>query len=62
MIQHPILPSCILLLLLATPGQTQPAAPAAPLPELKLMQEKLAEPARPLTWVLTGDSITQGAK
>jgi lysophospholipase L1-like esterase len=62
MIRHPLLPSCVLLLLLASSGQSQPAATAAPLPELTLLQEKLAEPARPLTWVITGDSITQGAK
>jgi acyl-CoA thioesterase-1 len=62
MIRHPLLPHCVLLLLFATAGQTQPAATAAHLPEHKLLQEKLAEPAWPLTWVITGDSITQGAK
>ncbi len=35
---------------------------AAPLAELSLLQKKLSAPAEPLTWVITGDSITQGAK
>lgn len=62
MLRHPFLSSSLLLLLLATPGQAQPAAATDSRPELSLLQKKLAEPAQPLTWVITGDSITQGAK
>lgn len=63
MIRHPFLTSGLLLLLLATPSQAQPAAAtAAPLTELSLLQKKLSDLAQPLTWVITGDSITQGAK
>lgn len=63
MTKHLLLPSGTLLLLRATLAHTQPAAETAtPLTELSLLQEKLAAPAQPLTWVITGDSITQGAK
>lgn len=62
MTRDPFLISGLLLLLFATPGPAQPAAAATPLPELSLLQKRLAEPAQPLTWVITGDSITQGAK
>ena len=62
MIRHRLLPSGALLLLLAALGHAQPATEAAPLAELSLLQTKLSAPAEPLTWVLTGDSITQGAK
>lgn len=60
--RHPLLPSCALLLLLATSGQAQPASAAAAPADLATLQDKLARPAEPLTWVITGDSITQGAK
>lgn len=59
MSRHPLLPSCALLLLLATSGRAQPAAP---LPDLATLQGRLSRTAEPLTWVITGDSITQGAK
>lgn len=62
MSRHPLLPSFALLLLLATSGQAQPASAAAAPADLATLQDRLARPAEPLTWVITGDSITQGAK
>lgn len=51
-----------LLGLAAAPGRAQPVSAAAPFADLATLQDKLARPAEPLTWVMTGDSITQGAK
>lgn len=48
-----------LLGLAAAAGRAQEAAEPA---DLASLREKLARPDRPLTWVITGDSITQGAK
>jgi len=60
---RPLLRPCgALLFLLAAFGHAQPATEAAPLAELSLLQKKLSAPAEPLTWAITGDSITQGAK
>lgn len=36
--------------------------PVAPLPDLVSLRAKLARTKDPLTWVITGDSITHGAK
>lgn len=63
---HMILPlhlmSAALLPLAATLTQAQPAPAPAPLADLITLQAKLVQTAQPLTWVITGDSITQGAK
>jgi len=48
-----------LLGLAAAAGRAREAAEPA---DLAGLREKLARPDRPLTWVITGDSITQGAK
>ena len=42
--------------------QAQPAPGPAPIADLITLQAKLSQGAQPLTWVITGDSITQGAK
>lgn len=55
---HPIL--TLLLPLLA--GASLSGEQAAPLPDLAALQEKFPDRSRPLTWVITGDLITQGAK
>jgi acyl-CoA thioesterase-1 len=52
------------LLLLGSTGSaraTEPALPASPA-ELAVLQQKLGDLAHPLVWVMTGDSITHGAK
>lgn len=43
-------------------AHTSPAQTAAEPADLVALREKLARIDRPLTWVITGDSITQGAK
>jgi acyl-CoA thioesterase-1 len=48
------------MLSLSSPGQV--AADSEPSPDLSVLQAKLAELDKPLRWVITGDSITQGAK
>jgi lysophospholipase L1-like esterase len=52
------------LLLLGPVGTTRAAEDAlAPAPaELAILQQKLADIGHPLVWVMTGDSITHGAK
>ncbi|WP_157693916.1 SGNH/GDSL hydrolase family protein [Opitutus sp. GAS368] len=46
----------------ATFSQAQPAPEPTPLADLVTLQAELAQPSKPLTWVISGDSITQGAK
>lgn len=60
--RSPLLWFTTLLGLAAIPGHAQPGAAAAAPADLATLQDKLARPAEPLTWVVTGDSITQGAK
>ncbi len=50
---------CTALLLCLVSFTRADSSPPADLPDL---QTRLADPATPLTWVITGDSVTQGAK
>lgn len=49
-------------LFLSVAGSASPARDQTPSPDLAILQAKLADLAHPLVWVITGDSITQGAK
>ncbi len=41
---------------------TQSTPPPAALADLTALRTRLAQPNQPLIWVITGDSITQGAR
>ena len=47
---------------LLTAAPALPAGDQASSPDLAVLQAKLADLTHPLVWVVTGDSITQGAK
>lgn len=52
----------VLQLLLSAPSTASAEAAITPSPDLATLQAKLADQTHPLVWVITGDSITQGAK